>query len=348
MDADDTAAAPKKDGAVARAQGLLATVMASRPVRVFQHYAGKRGPILASGLGYQALFAVFAALLAGFSVMGLVLRGDVGLRTTLIDTLADSVPGLIDDGSGSGVIQPEQLLDASILGWAGAIAIVGLLVTALGWLASTRDSVRLIFDLPAQVGNFVVLKLKDLGLAVGFGIALLVSGILSVVGTAATGWILGLIGITSDSPVAIVIGRILTLAIMFALDAVVLAALFRVLSGVAIPFDRLRGGALIGAAGLGALKILGGALLGGASNNPLLASFAVLLGLLIFFNFVCQVILIAASWIAVGLADRHVVVDEKAHEDQVRRAADLLGELGYAVGRPVRRRGRFTRIRREF
>ena len=43
------------------------------------------------------------------------------------------------------------------------------------------------------------------------------------------------------------------------------------------------------------LKLLGTALLGGGTNNPLLASFAVIIGLLIWFNLVCQVILLGAG-----------------------------------------------------
>ncbi|WBU36831.1 YihY/virulence factor BrkB family protein [Homoserinibacter sp. YIM 151385] len=339
------AVAEEPEGIVAKAMGLVQKIMATRPVRVFQHYAQARGPLLASGLAYQALFAVFAALLAGFSILGLVLRGDIGLRDSVIRTLSESVPGLIDGGDGNGAIKPEQLLDASIVSWAGVIAIVGLLVTTLGWLASARDAVRVMFDLPQPSGNPVLLKLKDLGMALVFGVALIVSSVLSVVGSSATGWLLGLVGVESESPLAYVVGRVVTLVVMFALDAAVLAGLFRFLAGVDIPWARLRGGALLGAAGLGVLKVLGSALLGGASSNPLLASFAVILGLLIFFNFVCQVILIAGSWIAVGLADREIVVNEAEQQDQVARAAEVLGRLGYAVGRPVgRRRGR-TRIR---
>ncbi len=328
-------------GGIAR---LIARVMASRPVRVLLHYGASRGPVLASGLAYQGLFAVFAGLWVGFAIAGLVIQGDVGLRQSLIDTLAQSVPGLIDDGSGSGAIEPDQLLDTGVFGWTGAIALVGLLVTALGWLASARDSVRLIFRLPPLVANIVLLKLKDLGLAVAFGLAIAVSSVLSVAGTAATGAVLDATGIGSDSVAGAVIGRVVTLGVMFALDAVVLGALYRVLSGVRIPWARLRGGALIGAAGLGALKVLGSALLGGASSNPLLASFAVILGLLIFFNFVCQVILIAASWIAVGIFDSDYVLDEGVQRERVRAAQDLLERQGLAVGKPVRRWGRRTRI----
>ena len=105
-----------------------------------------------------------------------------------------------------------------------------------------------------------------------------------------------------------VIGRVVTLAVMFLLDAVTLGVFFSVMSGVRLPPRHLVGGVLVGAIGLGALKVLGGSLLGVSKNNPLLASFAVILGLLIFFNLVCQVILLAAAWITVAMKDLNLTV----------------------------------------
>jgi len=301
---------------------IIARVQAFFPVRVFQNYSTVQGPILASGLAYQAIFAVFAALWVGFSVTGLVIAGNEQLQGPIIDTLRNAVPGLIKDSSGNGAIDPKMLLDARVISWTGAIALVGVLVTALGWLASARAAIRVIFGLPQPKTNFVILKLKDLAVAVGFGLALVVSAALSFVGSAATTALLPVIGIPSDSVLGAIIGRVVTLTVMFALDATVLGALFRVLSGVSIPWKRLRGGVLVGAAGLGVLKVLAGSLLGVSKSNPLLASFAVILGLLIFFNFVCQVILISASWIRVAMNDRHLPMDpvaEAARLEQERK-----------------------------
>jgi membrane protein len=325
-------------------KALVARLQASRPARVFQHYSGVRGPILASGLAYQALFAVFAAIWVGFSIAGLVIAGDTGLQQRVISVIAGAVPGLIDAGSG-GAIDPKVLLQPGVFSWTGLIALVGLLVTALGFLASLRDGIRVVFDLPALKSNPVLQKLKDLGVGLGFAIVLVVSAALSFLGTSATSWLLDAIGIGSDSVAGAVAARILSIAIMFAIDAVTLGALYRVLSGVAIPWSRLRGGALIGAAGLGVLKILfSAAIIGGVGNNPLLKSFAVILGLLIFFNFVCQVILLAASWIAVGLLDRGIDVDPLHTEQTVLDARRLLLDHGLVSGRPVERRGGRIRI----
>jgi len=333
-DADDADGTPDDASPTlaARLGKMVQRVTQWRPVRVLQYYGAARGHILASGLAYQAIFAVFAAVWISFAVAGLVLARDIGLRQSLIAIISESVPGLIGDGPG-GAIDPETLLTAGIFEWTGAIALVGLLVTALGWLASARDAVRVLFGLPPIAGNVLLVRAKDLGLAVGFGALLLLSALLSVMGTQATDLVLGLVGLR-ETPVAVVLSRILSLTVMFALDVVVLAALYRVLAGVAIPFARLRTGALIGAAGLGVLKVLGSLLLGGASSNPLLASFAVIIGLLIFFNLVCQVILIAAAWIAVGVNDAHIVLDLEVQKKRLEEARVLVAE--YADDEPGR------------
>jgi membrane protein len=70
------------------------------------------------------------------------------------------------------------------------------------------------------------------------------------------------------------------------------------------------------------LKVLGTALLGAAGANPLLASFVVIIGLLIWFNLVCQVILVAAAWFIVSMIDSGVPLDEVAAKERRQREAE--------------------------
>lgn len=322
-------------------------VMALRPVRVFRHFADRRGFLLAGGLSYQSLFAVFAAIWVGFAVFGLILKSNPALGAAFFDTIALSVPGLLAWRGAAGIIDPEQLMQAEILGWTGAIAAAGLLFTALGWLSSTRDAVRALFDLPGEKLGFLILKLKDLGLALGFGAALLVSSALSVLSTQALGVALGWLGIREDSVASALTGRVVGLALMLLLDTVVLGMLYRVLSGLTIPIRRLLVGSVLGAVVLGTLKVLGGVLLGGASRNPLLASFAIIIGLLIWFNLVCATILLGASWIAVGMADAGIAADPKvaaARREAERHALEK--QEAEQAATAAQQRGWFTRLLR--
>ncbi|QNE45937.1 YihY/virulence factor BrkB family protein [Glaciihabitans sp. INWT7] len=284
-------------------QAVIARVMKLRPVRVFQRYSEKNGPILAGGLSLTALYSVFAGLYVGFAVLGLSIESNPDLKDAVVNTLSTSVPGLIDTGSGGGAIDLEALFKSRVLGWSSIIAAAALLVTALSWFASARSAVRAMFDLAPDTTFFLLLKLRDLALVVAFAAVTILSAALSVFSTSALNWLFGLLGIDNRSTFAITVARIIGLLVVLALDTLTLAVLFRVLLAVRIPWQRLLTGALLGGLALGILKVLGATIVGGAGKNPLLASFAVILGLLVWFGLICQVILLSATWISVDMAD---------------------------------------------
>jgi len=309
-----------------RIAATVAWVQRQKPVRVAIRYTRDRGPILASGMAYQALFAVFAGLWVAFSIVGLVVSGDVGLQRTILDFIGETVPGLIDDGSGNGAVDPAVLTSGTAFSLSGIIALAGLLFTALSWLAAARDSVRSLFGLPPVAANFVLQKLADLGLGIAFAALLLVAAGMSFAGTSLTGLLFDLLGLDDGSLPAVILSRAVSVLVAVLVYAVALAGLYRVLARVRIPWRLLRGGILLGSIGIGALTVAGGLLLGGATNNPLIASFAVVAGLLIYYNFVSQVILFAASWMAVGVDDADIVLDEKVLETRLEEARALVEE----------------------
>jgi membrane protein len=315
---------------LARVRGLVDRVQGWKPMRVLRRYGDRRGALLAAGLSFQAVFAVFAAIWVAFSIAGLALGANPALRDALFDLIGNAVPGLIDRGSG-GAISEKALLSTPALSWTGAIALVGTLFTAVGWLGSARSAIRDLAGLAAPTTNFALLKLKDLGLTLAFGVAIIVSAALSVFSTAAMNATLQFLHVDEHSLVAILTARIVGLALMFGLDACVLAGFYRIVAGVPIPRAPLWQGALLGALALGVLKVLGTSLLGGATKNPLLASFAVIIGLMIWFNLICQVILIAAAWVIVTATDRGVPLDpigeRRARDAEVRLRAELEREV---------------------
>jgi len=302
-----------------RLKPAIAWVLELRVVRVFRHYAENLGPLLSAGLSYQGIFAVFAAIWVGFAVAGVIVQGNPVLLNAVYNFISANIPGLIGDGSGNGAITRETLADSSVLGITGVIAAFGLFFTALGWIASGRNAVRSMFGLEAAETNFLLLKLRDVGLAIGFGLAVLVSAVLSVASTAALSWILDLVSINEDSAAARVATQIIAFVIVLILDTATLGVFYRVVSGIKIPFRMLAQGTIIAALLLGALKFGGSFLLEGATRNPLLASFAVIIGLLIWFNLICQIILIGSAWIAVGADDADLDISgEKRDEDAPR------------------------------
>ncbi len=297
-------------GIIASVKLLVARIMKLRAVRVFQLYSTKNGGILAGGLSLTLLYSVFAGLYVGFAVLGIVISSDKQFETAVVRTLSSSVPGLIDTGSG-GAINLKELFRSHVLTWTSVVALALVFVTALSWFSSARAAIRLFFELPPDTTFFALLKLKDLALVIGFGVVTIISAALSIFSTSALDLLFGLVGIDHHSPFAIVVARGVGLLLVLAIDTTTLAALYRILAATRIPLPRLLVGSLLGAVGLGVLKVLGATIVGGAGRNPLLASFAVLLGLLVWMGLVCQVILIAATWIAVDVADHGQSLDPR-------------------------------------
>lgn len=328
---------------------LVERVMAWRPARVITHFSNSGGGILAGGMSYQSLFAIFAAIWVGFSIAGLWLTSNPLLTAELFALINQSIPGLI---GANGIIDPAELATANVLSWTGAIALVGLLATALGWLSTTATAVRIIFRMPRDTTFFVLVKVRELGLGLLFGLALVVSALVSLASTWALSAIFGLAGISQDSFWFNASVRLAGLLIVLAIDTTTLAVLFRVLSRVRIPMRRLLAGSVLGAAALGGLKVLGGALLGGAGRNPLLATFAVIIGLLIWFNLMSTVTLMAAAWIAVGMEDAGLdprrLSHEEAEAERRRQAAEAARMAVLAELRDASRAHREAPLRRKW
>ena len=303
---------------LATAQSVVARILALRPARVFARYTQKNGAILAGGLSLTALYSIFAAIYVGFAIFGFFIQSDAQLRDTVVTTLTSTVPGLIDTGNGDGAINLDALFRSRALGWSSIVAFVILLSTALNWLGSARVAVRMVFDLPADKSFFLLLKLRDFGLVVALALVLLLTTTLSVASTSALQIIFDALGIDSTSNLAILSARMLGLVIVLVLNTTTLALLIRVFVNLRLPIRRLLSGVLIGGVALTVLNALGSTIVGSATRHPLLASFAIILGLLIWLGLVCQVVLLSATWVAVDLADHGHELNEQTGARRIR------------------------------
>jgi membrane protein len=285
---------------VARAQKL-------RPYRVYKIYNAEGGNLLAAGMSFQALFATFAAVWVGFSLAGVYLRDKPELTDAIIAFINFQVPDLIKTG---GPIDPHILEHSTSFGWTGGIAVVVVLYTAINWLNYARTAVRSIFGLPQSTLNFILLKLYDLVLALIYGFFVILGAALTVIATNLASTIVPALGFVDSSGWGKFAFEISGLVIVFIVDVVVLAAVIRLLSGVAVPLRNLRGGVLLGGLALTLLKIAGSYILTRTDSNPLLASFTVFIGLLIYFNFASRIYLFATSWVALNMRDEQIDIQD--------------------------------------
>ena len=289
------------------------------PVRVWRHFLIANGFLLAAGVSYQALFAIFAAVYVAFALAGLWLGGSDEAIQNLIDLINTYIPGLIDK---DGPITPDAVAEiatnsASLFGITGAIALVTLVWTAIGWVTFSRRAVREIFVLPPDRRPYLLLKSGDLLAAALFGILLLVGGGLGAAGTWALDIVFSLLGLDTGSVWFSIGVRTATLVISFAINAAALAALYRFLTGTSLRWRTIWPGALLAGAAVTVLQLGAGWLLSYTPTNALLATFAIFVGLLLWFRLIGIIMLVGAAWIAISARDENIPLLEKSEAEQL-------------------------------
>ncbi|HWV50518.1 MAG TPA: YhjD/YihY/BrkB family envelope integrity protein [Microbacterium sp.] len=280
---------------------VTAWALRRKLVRAVLLYVERRGAMLADSVTYRALFSVFAGVLLGFSLATVWLADNPQAWDALVAAVDAAIPGLFGE---DGVISdPEDVPVPPGLSIASIISIVALVGAALGAVGSLRTAVRTIVD-TVQADVFIVwVVLRNLLLAAGIAAAFLAAAVLTALGRLGITWLTGLLGIPTGSVGAEWGVRAVSLLVVFALDAGLIAGVFILLSGRRAPGRALWSGAFLGAIGLIVLQELSTLFVGGAASNPLLATFASLLALLIWMNFSTQVILIAVAYIVTGIEE---------------------------------------------
>lgn len=286
---------------IAMFQWLLARLNALRPMRAFRHYTLQHGPLMSAGIGFNMFFSITGLLTTGFSIAGLVLRGQPALLDTIVASVAQSAPGLLKVDGGEGLVDPQDLLNPDGLGLTALVGAVVTVITSLGWIAGLRDGLRGVMELPPLLVNPVLLKLRDAGTLLLLGVALVISAGASLVFGTAAGWVTDFLQLTDA--VAGPLTTSIKIAVPLVLGWATALIMYRLAAGLKLSRRALLEGTILAAVGTSVLQIFSTELLAGAGRNPILAPFAIIIGLLIWFNLVSQVYLVSAGWAAVREAD---------------------------------------------
>lgn len=286
-----------KQSILARAQALFTWWQHTRPARTLARFSAAGGGVLTGGIAYAALFSVFAGLTIGYTIFMAVLGSNVDLRDDVLAAVAGTFPGLIDTGSGDGLVKPEDLVLDAGLSITGVVAVVVLLVSATTAVAALRTAVRAMFDALGQSqGNIVTGKLRELVGFAGMAFIVLISAVLTVGVTTAADWLLAVLGIEESGAVVV---RVIGVAVAFVVDAATFLLLVYVLAGQRPDWVDLSRGALIAATGIGVVRLLGTSVVAGSvGRNALFASFTVIVTLLVWINLIARIVLLAAAWTA--------------------------------------------------
>jgi membrane protein len=281
----------------ARGEAFVAALR--RRFRWFDHlaraggrYERTQGDLMAAGVTYFAFLGLFPVLLLAASIFGLFLAGDALLQQQLYDSIREAFPGELG----------EQLVHevSSAVGSAGVtglIGLVGFVYAGLRTVDKLRIGMELIWKGAVEKAEFLRDNLQDLVALVALGGIGVVSLALTGALTQGSSRVLELIGLADGSGSG-VLSWLLGLALAVAVDVVIFLWLLRVVPSVSHPLRRLLPGALFGAAGFEALKLLGGYYLTLISGSVTASAFGGAVGLLIWINLLARFSFFTAAWTA--------------------------------------------------
>lgn len=267
-------------------------------VRAYSRYTADAGDRLAAAVTFYWFLSLFPILLVAVWVTSLILGDAAGQEVT----------------SGLGNALPEELAKTigdvvtNNAGQAGALGLVGLLFSGLGWINGLRGAIRAIWHHPPISGNIVMTKLVDALTLVGLFAVIGASVVASAVATAATGNVLDALGLNQTSGVT-ALTKALGYALGGAVDTAVFLYLFRRLARVHTSLGRVVKGALFGAVGFEILKVAGAFYVTRTTTKgeATYGTFAVVVGLLLFLNLISRLILLAAAFTVTAPYDSDVV-----------------------------------------
>jgi len=260
--------------------------------RALLRYDEVQGGRLAAAIAYYGFFAIFALLLIGYSLFGLVLKNNVELLGIVSDFLERNLPFL----------DLQQILNSGKT--VGIVGIVGLTFTGIGWVEAIRSSQRLIWRLNEQPGYFGVRQAVDLMVLIGI-LLLLAASQLAVYGLEK------LLDYLANGQMGFLLSAasvILSIAINMVLAAALLAAVPR----LRMTMRRLVPPVLQVGIGITLLNTVGKSFVGLIQRNPAYGLVASAVGVLVYLYVFNQLLLLGAAWAATSPHGR--VVDLSADD----------------------------------
>ena len=266
-------------------------------MRALQRFGKARGGLLAGGIAYTSLFSIVSALTIAWTVFSLTLGGNPELRAQVIDAVNKALPGILKDGSGTGMVDPDALILDTALNPASIVATLVLVWSAIGLMSNIRSTIQAMFGIVAPAENFALAKLRDLLGFVVMAIGIVLSSVLGAGATSLGAVVLGAMGL-GDNPITGFLLRALGFVIAAAVAALTFAFLFRVTAAVRPLKKDLWLGSGLGGIAVTIVLSLGTSIVKSASDNPLLAASAALVTLLLFVNLLAQVLMLVSAFTA--------------------------------------------------
>jgi membrane protein len=257
--------------------------------RAVVRYIDVQGGRLAAAIAYYGFFAVFALLLIGYSIFGILLTNNQDLFDIVRDFLRVNLP-FLDIGA---ILASGRTV--------GIVGILGLTFTGIAWVEAIRSSQRLIWRLNEQPGYIGIRQALDLLVLLGI-LLLLAMSQLAVYGlNLLIDWIAhGIVRSTA--------GLLLTVAVNMLLAAALLAAVPRLRMTV----RRMAPPVLQVGIGITLLNTVGKSFVGLVTRNPAYGLVGSAVGVLVYLYVFNQLLLFGAAWAATSPHGR--VIDLSADD----------------------------------
>ena len=260
--------------------------------RALLRYMDVQGGRLAAAIAYYGFFAIFALLLIGYSLFGILLTNNTELFDIVRDFLAQNLPFL----------NLAQILQSGKT--VGIVGIIGLTFTGIGWVEAIRSSQRLIWRLNEQPGYIGVRQALDLMVLIGI-LLLLAASQLGVYGLEK------LLDWLADGRAGFVLSAI-SLIFTVAINMLLAAALLAAVPRLRMTVRRMVPPVLQVGIGLTLLNTVGKSFVGLITRNPAYGLVASAVGVLVYLYVFNQLLLFGAAWAATSPHGR--VVDLSADD----------------------------------
>ncbi|MET8585391.1 YihY/virulence factor BrkB family protein [Streptomyces collinus] len=242
---------------------------------------------LAAAMTFVSFVALFPLLTLGGAIAAATLSESQ--QKNVQTKIAQQIPGLADQLDVNSLVQNA--------GTVGVIAGAVLLFTGINWVGQVRDCLRVVWDLPDDEQNPFVARLKDAGILVGLGGAVVATLAISTVASAMVGWVTDQLGIDRMSWGSVLL-RVVAFAVAVLADFLLLLYVLTLLPGAEPPRRRLVVAALTGAVGFELLKLLLSGYIQGVAAKSMYGAFGVPVALLLWINFTAKLVLFCAAWTA--------------------------------------------------
>ena len=281
-------------------------------IRALGRYQADAGDRQAAAVTFFGFLSFFPILALATSILSYAL-GDDAIGTVVREVNAYA-PGLAEQ------LELEEILSNNRkAGLAGAIGLVGLLYSGLGWVDALREAVRAIWHHNVKAGNFLVKKAKDVVILAGLGLTILLSVGVSAATGAFRDFALDLVGLDTGL-VATAVTWVIGIALGLMTSTGLFLFLFWRLPKVQSPFRRVIKGALLAAVLFELLKRVGAIYIERTTENPLYGTFAAIVGLLVWINIVSRMLLLCAAWTVTAPYDSDIEPSGTANAEAARRA----------------------------